>query len=112
MDEGEFGEIYYGPGETKKPSRVTYNEHIAHLKAIVTKDRLFFYDIRDGWDPLYRILNVPVPKRVEFLKMNDAAAMEGLMRATAGRGLMAWMGLSFAAGVSSWSTVRLLLANW
>ena len=108
MDDGRFGQIYYRPGEEKKPSRVTYDRHIEHLKATVPRDRLFFYDVRDGWEPLCRILGVPVPKGVDFPKLNDAKAMEDFMRVSVRRGLMAWAGVGVSVGAVGWLSSRYL----
>ena len=111
MDDGRFGEIYYRPGETKKPSRVTYDRHIAHLKAVVPKDRLFFYDVRDGWEPLCKILKVDVPKGVEFPKLNDAQAMESFMKASVQRGLLAWAGIGVMTAATCLMTMRYLMPS-
>jgi Sulfotransferase domain len=106
MDDGRFGEIYFRPGEEKKPSRKTYDRHIEHLKAVVPKDKLFFFDVRDGWEPLCRILDVPVPKGVEFPKLNDAQAIEVFMKESVRRGLMAWAGIGLTAAAATWVALK------
>jgi len=100
LDHGSFGETIYRPGETKKPSRVTYDRHIEHLKKVVPKDKLFFFDVRDGWEPLCAILGVPVPKDMPFPKLNDAEAIESFMKASVKRGLMAWAGIGATIGAA------------
>lgn len=37
--------------------------HEAHLRKIVPPERLFWYNISDGWEPLCEILGVPVPNK-------------------------------------------------
>lgn len=32
-----------------------YENHIAYLKRIVPQDQLFFFDVKDGWEPLCNI---------------------------------------------------------
>jgi len=110
LDEGRVGEIYYRPGEPKRPTREMWERHIEHLKKIVPKDRLFFYDVRDGWEPLCAILGVPVPKEVPFPKLNDAKAMDTFMKASVKRGLMAWAGIGLSIGAASIMAARFLKA--
>lgn len=112
MDDGRFGEIYYRSGEVKRPSRVTYDRHIEHLKSVVPQDRLFFYDVRDGWAPLCAILGLPEPKAgVEFPKLNDAQAMESFMKASVKRGLLAWAGIGLTTATTGWFTLRMLTSR-
>jgi hypothetical protein len=57
---------------------------------------------------LCRILEVPVPKGVEFPRLNDAKAMEEFMKASVRRGLMAWAGIGVSVGALGWLSARLL----
>ncbi|MCZ6605937.1 MAG: sulfotransferase family protein [Alphaproteobacteria bacterium] len=38
-----------------------YNRHVAEVKAVVPADRLLVFQVQDGWEPLCKFLNVPVP---------------------------------------------------
>lgn len=103
MDDGRFGELYFRPGEPKRPSRVTYDRHIEHLKKVVPKEKLFFFDVRDGWEPLCKMLDVPVPD-MPFPKLNDAKAMEEFMGWNVKKGLMSWAAIlatTAAVGVAA-----------
>ena len=100
LDEGKVGELYFRPGEPQRPTRQMWERHIEHLKKVVPKDRLFFFDVRDGWEPLCAILGVPVPKDTPFPRLNDAQAMESFMKASVKRGLMAWAGIGLGAGAA------------
>lgn len=100
MDDGRFGELYFRKGERKQPARVTYDRHIEHLKSTVPADKLFFFDVRDGWEPLCKILEVPVPKGVPFPRMNDSEVMANFMKGSVRQGLINWasiIGASLAA---------------
>ena len=101
LDDGSFGKAHFKPGEKKMPSRATYERHIEYLKRVVPKDRLFFYDVRDGWEPLCKILNLPVPKDKPFPRLNDAKAMEQIMKAGIRQGMLSWAGImiTVAAGI-------------
>lgn len=35
--------------------------HENHLREVVPKDKLHWYEVKDGWEPLCKILNLPVP---------------------------------------------------
>ncbi|PKS05041.1 hypothetical protein jhhlp_008407 [Lomentospora prolificans] len=35
--------------------------HEDHLREVVPKDRLHWYEVKDGWEPLCKILNLPIP---------------------------------------------------
>ncbi|KAJ4369343.1 hypothetical protein N0V86_009174 [Didymella sp. IMI 355093] len=66
-----------------------YENHIKYLKRVVPEDRLFFFDVRDGWEPLCRILGVAVPD-VPFPRVNDAKATEELAQRLVRKGLKRW----------------------
>jgi hypothetical protein len=109
LDEGRVGELYFRKGEPQRPTKAMYERHIAHLKRVVPKDKLFFYDVRSGWEPLCAILGVPVPKDVPFPRLNDAQAMESFMKKSMQKGLMAWAGLLLTTGAAAMFAARGLL---
>ncbi|CAF5027347.1 unnamed protein product, partial [Rotaria sp. Silwood1] len=52
-----------------------YNFHNEEVKRIVPKDRLLVFDVKQGWEPLCRFLNLPVPD-IPFPNVNDRQAVE------------------------------------
>ncbi|KAG8627819.1 hypothetical protein KVT40_003692 [Elsinoe batatas] len=70
-------------------TRLTYERHIAWLKEVVPEDRLVFFDVRDGWDPLCASLGLETPD-VAFPNINDGAAIEAFAQETIRKGLMWW----------------------
>jgi len=106
LDDGRVGELYFREGEPRRPTKAMYERHIEHLKKVVPKEKLFFYDVRDGWEPLCAILGVPVPKDVPFPKLNDAQAMEAFMKKSMQRGLMAWAGIALTIGAAGFSAAK------
>ncbi|KIW98125.1 uncharacterized protein Z519_01709 [Cladophialophora bantiana CBS 173.52] len=38
-----------------------YDAHAEYVRGVVPPNQLFFFNVRDGWEPLCKILNVPVP---------------------------------------------------
>ena len=90
LDDGRYGELYFRKGEPKRPTRATYDRHIEYLKRVVPPEKLFFFDVRDGWEPLCKILEVPVPEGVEFPRLNDAEVMASFMKASVKQGIKNW----------------------
>jgi hypothetical protein len=59
------------------PGKELYQHHIDFVKRTVPPSRLYFFDVKEGWEPLCKILDVPVPDE-PFPCGNDAKAMEEL----------------------------------
>ncbi|KAM0327701.1 hypothetical protein ACHAQA_005996 [Verticillium albo-atrum] len=77
-------------GESEPLTRKTYDTHIAWLKEVVPPEKLVFVDVRDGWGPICRALDLPVPQDVPFPRINDGEAAEAFARKHVGRGLLRW----------------------
>jgi hypothetical protein len=78
----------YGDGPV---TETTYERHIEYLKRVVPKEKLFFFDVREGWGPLCKILGVEVPD-VEFPRINDGEAIQRTAEGILRKGLMRWAG--------------------
>lgn len=63
---------------------------MAYLERTVPKDKLMYFDVRDGWGPLCKALNVDVPIGVEFPEINDGKAIEEFAKKQVQRGLRKW----------------------
>ena len=48
-----------------------YKQWIAEVKRSVPEDRLLIFSPKEGWDPLCRFLDVPVPE-IPFPRLNDS----------------------------------------
>ena len=51
-----------------------FNEHNEDVKKRCPKDKLLVFEAKDGWEPLCKFLNVPIPD-VPYPNVNDTAAM-------------------------------------
>ncbi len=51
-----------GRFEDKAFAEQVFNKHIADVKAYVPADKLLVWDVAEGWAPLCKFLNVPVPE--------------------------------------------------
>ncbi|EEU41742.1 uncharacterized protein NECHADRAFT_54291 [Fusarium vanettenii 77-13-4] len=93
-------------GEREPVTSKVYHQQIAWLKENVPQDRLFFVDVKDGWEPLCRALDLPVPKDVPFPRINDSKAIEDIAKKQVNRGLMRWLGIFGVVGASAWVVLR------
>ncbi|KAM3424271.1 hypothetical protein BST61_g11189 [Cercospora zeina] len=66
-----------------------WEKHIEQLQQTVPKNQLFFFDVKDGWEPLCKALDKPMPD-VPFPKLNDAKDLERVFKKLAARGLTRW----------------------
>ncbi|KIY03871.1 uncharacterized protein Z520_00562 [Fonsecaea multimorphosa CBS 102226] len=103
MRYGRFGELFYRSGHNH-PHPGQYEEHMEYVKRVVPPERLWFYDIKEGWGPLCKILDCDVPN-VPFPRVNDAEATDRIIKTQIQRGIMAWTGAGAAVvvvGMSLW----------
>ncbi|RYP63893.1 hypothetical protein DL771_009068 [Monosporascus sp. 5C6A] len=68
----------------------TLKVHEDYQRQVVPPEKLFFYNVKDGWEPLCKILNVPVPK-VPFPHNNDKAAAGRLYWEYMFWGIVTWI---------------------
>ncbi|KAJ5089297.1 NAD dependent epimerase/dehydratase [Penicillium argentinense] len=72
------------------PTRQTYLRHVSWLKEVVPEDRLVFFDVRDGWEPLCKALGKEIPKDQPFPHVNDGDAIPEVANYHIRRGLARW----------------------
>ncbi|KIW86116.1 hypothetical protein Z517_01510 [Fonsecaea pedrosoi CBS 271.37] len=106
---GRFGELFYRSGHNH-PHPGQYNEHMEYVKRVVPPERLWFYDVKEGWEPLCKILDCDVPN-VPFPRVNDAEATDRIIQAQVQRGILAWTGASAAVAVMGFGMWRMWLAR-
>ncbi len=71
-----FGGNYHDPDH----AIAVYEKNNAEVKAAFDEDRLLIYQLGDGWEPLCRFLNKPVPD-VPFPRSNSTAEFTAMMEA-------------------------------
>jgi len=94
---GRWGELYYLNGEMR-PGPYCYSRHYEYLERVVPKDKLHYYDVKSGWGPLCKILQLPVPD-VDFPFENDAMVIQAAFTKAAYLGMGLWA--AFFAAVMS-----------
>jgi hypothetical protein len=77
-------------GEHEPSSTASYHRHMEYLKRTVPSEKLFFFDVKDGWEPLCKILGKEVPKDTPFPKINDSAAIERIAKEMVIKGMTRW----------------------
>merc|ERR1719320_832366 len=74
-----------------------FNTHIEEVKALVPPHQLLVFDVREGWEPLCKFLDVPVPD-TPFPNINDANEVRRVfntMKAVAWLAILGVLGLIF-----------------
>ncbi|KAJ9602829.1 hypothetical protein H2200_012609 [Cladophialophora chaetospira] len=104
LKQGRMGELYYSSGH-KHPHPGQYQQHMEYVTRVVPRERLKFYDVKDGWGPLCKILGVEVPD-VPFPRVNDAKATEQIVMTQVRRGLIAWACLGLSVGLLAFIGIR------
>ena len=61
---------FHGRFEDKAYAIELFEQHIARVKAELPREGLLLFDVKQGWDPLCRFLDVPVPDKA-FPHLND-----------------------------------------
>ncbi|KAJ4292788.1 hypothetical protein N0V90_009451 [Kalmusia sp. IMI 367209] len=90
-------------GEHEPITTQSYYRHKKLLKEIVPTDRLVFFNVKEGWEPLCKALGKEVPD-VPFPNINDGKAIDKMAERMVRRGLMRWamvLGI-VGAGAVSW----------
>ena len=72
---GVYGSIEAG----KEASVEFFNKWAEEVKATVPKDRLLVFEAKEGWEPLCKFLNVPIPEN-PYPRVNDTASMLRMFR--------------------------------
>ncbi len=98
--QGDFG----GRFVDRAHAIAVFNQHNAAVQAHVPPERLLVYHVKEGWEPLCRFLDVPVPQGIPFPHLNDSSTFQWMFRLA--YGVVALLGL-FAIGLL-WLLVRWL----
>ncbi|KAF2245738.1 hypothetical protein BU26DRAFT_522124 [Trematosphaeria pertusa] len=91
---------HYLYGERAPMTAQTYHRHVEWLKGVVPEDKLVFYSVKDGWEPLCKALGKEVPKNMPFPRINDAEAVDKLAKELITKGLMRWAVVFATAGIA------------
>ncbi|KAF1974238.1 hypothetical protein BU23DRAFT_532233 [Bimuria novae-zelandiae CBS 107.79] len=76
-------------GEREPMTKKSYYGQIELLKEIVSADRLLFFNVKEGWEPLCKALGKEIPD-VPFPNINDGNAIDALAERMIKSGLVRW----------------------
>lgn len=79
-----------------------YNEHV---ERIVPPERLFWMEMSEGWAPLCKMLDKPIPKK-PFPSANDLEAADELIEVKIKAACLAWTGILGAIGLATVVGIR------
>jgi hypothetical protein len=65
--------------EDKAHAIEVFNRHNQEVRAAIDPARLLVFDVREGWAPLCRFLEVPIPDE-PFPRLNDSATTQAMIR--------------------------------
>jgi hypothetical protein len=65
--------------EDKAYAVEVFKRHTQEVRDAIDPARLLVFDVREGWAPLCRFLEVPVPDE-PFPRLNDTATTQALLR--------------------------------
>ncbi|MEU7892210.1 sulfotransferase [Nonomuraea sp. NPDC049152] len=66
-------------GHEEEVAVAAFHRHVAAVKESLPADRLLVFDVREGWEPLCRFLDVAVPAGEPFPHLNDSEAIKKTM---------------------------------
>ncbi|PVH92482.1 hypothetical protein DM02DRAFT_276172 [Periconia macrospinosa] len=85
--------------EAEPATTKTWYNHIDYLKRVVPEERLLFFNVKDGWEPLCKALGKEIPD-VPFPRINDGEAIDRLSKKMVTKGLLRWLVIFVTVGVA------------
>jgi hypothetical protein len=74
-----LGDTFDNRFEDKAHALAIFKRHIEEVRDTIEPKRLLVFDVREGWAPLCRFLEVPVPSD-PFPRLNDTAATQAMIQ--------------------------------
>ncbi|KAH9996999.1 hypothetical protein F4779DRAFT_622991 [Xylariaceae sp. FL0662B] len=98
----------YGP---VRPGGYILKAHDDYIRRVVPKDKLLVMELKEGWAPLCKFLNKPIPT-CPFPRSNESKAVEELAKQISGKAMMTWLmilalvSLSICTGLDNWEALK------
>ena len=74
-----LGETFDNRFEDKAHAIEVFKRHNQEVRDAIDPERLLVFDVREGWAPLCRFLEVPVPSE-PFPRLNDTASTQAMIK--------------------------------
>ncbi|OTA94121.1 hypothetical protein M434DRAFT_71931 [Hypoxylon sp. CO27-5] len=101
-----FHQIMLWRYNQEKIEEDTLRKHEEHLRQVVPPEKLFFYEVSQGWEPLCKILNVPIPDR-PFPHNNSKGDAAQTFRDHIIAGVLSWLFMLMVFSMAIW-----FIRNW
>lgn len=76
---GIWGKTFDGKFEDVEYAKKVFVNHIEDVKKYVPEDRLLVFNVSEGWEPLCKFLDVPIPDE-SFPHLNDSKQFQKIHR--------------------------------
>lgn len=86
------------------------DRHNEWVRSVAPKDRFLEMDLSEGWEPLAKFLDVPVPD-IPFPRANDAAEADAVAKHILKVAGLTWAGIVVTAGTAAWQAYRFWAAR-
>ncbi|UJR11859.1 hypothetical protein I4U23_016039 [Adineta vaga] len=85
--------------------------HDLHNEKIIKenrKDDLLVFNVKEGWPPLCKFLDVPIPENIPFPNVNDTKHLQRIFRIIQFAGTMIWFGIFLVIGTTIYIFLRFM----
>ncbi|KEY74475.1 hypothetical protein S7711_04510 [Stachybotrys chartarum IBT 7711] len=81
------------------------DEHNEFVEKVTPRDKFTLMELSDGWNPLCKLLNLPIPEE-PFPQVNDSEAVEGLQMTILKEAGVRWLAITTGAGALGYTAWR------
>ena len=85
----------------KEASMQYYNNWVEEVKNTVPSEKLLIFSVKEGWEPLCKFLNVPIPEG-PFPHTNDSAQMKKFIKSNQIKAKMVVIGAPILLGICAY----------
>ena len=87
--------------EGKEISVAYFNNWVEEVKRTVPEEKLLVFNVKEGWEPLCKFLNVPIPEG-PFPHTNDSAQMKKFIKSNQIKAKMVVIGAPILLGICAY----------
>ena len=84
--------------EGEEASIKFYNDWVEEVKRTVPEDRLLIFSVKEGWEPLCKFLELPIPEQ-PFPRTNDSNFIQNLVQSGKLQAYLTFLGLPTLLGI-------------
>lgn len=103
--------LYDAISEGKEASMVYFNDWVKDVKTTVPKEKLLVFSVKEGWEPLCKFLNVPVPNQ-PFPNINDSKEMKKYIKMNQFRAYSIIVGIPITLSICAYFIYKSIEINF